>query len=118
MYDDEYNKILEQMKTAIELAKDNKNIQQCKEHIQYYDRINAWTYLQDMIREYHSQIELFGHLFDGMGILKNTCLDSLSDDEIKKELLYLAQHIPAYVLLRKGEKELAKEIFARMNVNK
>ena len=63
-----------------------------------------------MINDYWVQIEFFGQLFDGIKVYKNVDLAQVSDETLQAQLSYIAQHIPAYILLRKGEEELAKGI--------
>jgi len=108
MYRNEYERILEHMKTVSDLARDYANMQSCKQHLQNYKRLEAWNCLQKMIQEYWSQIEFFGSIFDGTRIIRNVDLEYTSDICIQKHLMYIAQHTPTYVLLRKGEEELAK----------
>ena len=110
MYHDEYQKMLENMKTAAELTKDYNNLQRCEQNLKCYIRAEAWQCLQDMIKDYWVQIEFFGQLFDGIKIYKNVDLTQVSDETLLAQLRYIAQHIPAYILLRKGEEELAKGV--------
>lgn len=109
MYQNEYDKSLEYVKTAVECIKDCENIKRCEQNALQFTRENAWQCLQDMIREYTKEIELIG-LFDNIRIYFNVTLDAISDDELKRQLLYIARRIPLYVLMRKGEEILAKKI--------
>ena len=63
-----------------------------------------------MIREYRAEINVFGALFDRVIVEYNIDPKCKTDDEIQNQLIYIAQHIPLYVLMRKGEEELAKKI--------
>ena len=76
----------------------------------YFIRGQAITCLQDMIREYESQIDTFGLWIDGVRVVHGVPLEQFSDIHIQNQLQYIASHIPVYVLLREGEKELAKRI--------
>lgn len=111
MHCNEYEKVLEHMRTLSDLAQDYSNIQSCKQHLQNYKRLDAWNCLQKMIQKYWLQIEFLGSLFDGVKIIRNVSLESTSDACIQKQLMYIAQHIPAYVFLRIGEEEMAKRIY-------
>ena len=110
MYRESYDKTIEQMQSAVELAKDYSNMKRCEENIQRYNRERAWTCLQDMIREYAEQINIFGRLFDGKYVIWGVIPETKSDDDIKNDLSYIGKHIPAYVLIKEGEKELAHRI--------
>ena len=110
MYRNEYEKALEQVKTAVEFARDCSNISRCEINMRYFNRGQALICLQDMIREYESQINIFGLCIDGMRVIYGVPLEQFSDIHIQNQLQYIASHIPVYVLLREGEKELAKRI--------
>ena len=110
MYRNEYEKSLERVKTAVEFAKDCSNISRCETNMRYLNRGQALTCLQDMIREYESQINTFGLWIDGVRVVYGVPLEQFSDIHIQNQLQYIANHIPVYVLLREGEKELAKRI--------
>ena len=110
MYRNEYEKALEQVKTAVEFARDCSNISRCETNMHYFNRGQAITCLQDMIREYESQINTFGLWIDGVRVVHGVPLEQFSDTHIRSQLQYIASHIPVYVLLREGEKELAKRI--------
>ena len=110
MYRNEYEKALEQVKTAVEFARDCSNISRCETNMRYFNRGQALICLQDMIREYESQINIFCLCIDGMRVIYGVPLEQFSDMHIQNQLQYIASHIPVYVLLREGEKELAKRI--------
>lgn len=104
-------KRLKQLKRAQEFSKDFENAQKCNQNVRSYDRNHAWNCLQEMIKEYRPQIEAFGKLFDGTCVIHGVLLERISDEEIAYYLQYISAHIPAYVLLREGEKELAERMF-------
>ena len=110
MYREDYDKTIERMKYAVDLAKDYSNMKRCEDNLRCYDRANAWVCLQDMLREYAVQINIYGKLFDGKYVIWGVVPESKSDDDIRTDLSYIARHIPAYVLIKEGEKELAKGI--------
>lgn len=110
MYQNEYEKSLEYVKTAVECIKDCQNIKYAEQNVFQFTRESAWKCLQDLIREYWTEIEVFGAQFDNVRIYRNVAPKALSDDELKRQLMYIAQHISLYVLMRKGEEELAKKI--------
>lgn len=110
MYQSEYEKALEQVKTAVEFAEDCGNITRCENALRNFERGQAMACLQDMIREYGSQIDAFGIWVDGVHVVNGVPLEQFTDLEIRIQLQYVSQHIPAYVLLREGEKELAKRV--------
>lgn len=111
MYQNEYDRTLEKIKTAAELAKDYSNISRCDQNLRYYSREKAWVCLQEVIREYATEIDAFGTVIDGKKVIRGVPIDELSDMEIQVQLYYLKIHIPVYVLLRAGQRELAKQIF-------
>lgn len=117
MYCDEYEKILERMKTVADIAQDYANMQSCKQHLQNYKRLDAWNCLQKMIQEYWAQIEFFGS-FDNIRIYSNVAFENTDDNCIQEQLMYIAKHIPAYIFLRKGEEELAKRIYKSLKQTK
>ena len=110
MYQDEYEKASEQVKTAAEFARDCCNITRCENTLRNFERGRAMACLQDMIREYGSQIDAFGIWVDGVRVVNGVPLEQITDLEIRIQLQYVSRHIPAYVLLREGEKELAKQV--------
>ena len=110
MYQTEYERTLERVKSGEELAKDCSNINRCEFNLQHYNRGQALACLQDMIREYAVQIDTVGFMVDGMQVIRGVPLDQFTDDHIRAQLQYLIRRIPAYVLLREGQQELAKQI--------
>lgn len=110
MYRNEYEKIVEQVKTVVELARDCGNITRCENILRNFERGQALACLQDMIREYQSQINTWGLVIDGVRVFYGRPLEQCTDMYIRDQLRYIARYIPVYVLLREGEKELAKQI--------
>ena len=110
MYQSEYEKALEQVKTAVEFAKDCSNINRCENALRNFERGQAMACLQDMIREYGSQIDALGIWVDGVRVVNGVPLEQITDLEIRIQLQYVSRHIPTYVFLREGEKELAKRV--------
>ena len=74
------------------------------------NREQAWACLQDMIKEYAVQIDTFGSLIDGVHVTHGVPLDQFSDRNIQDHLWYLMRHIPVYVLLKEGQKELEANV--------
>ena len=110
MYQKDYERTLERVNSAVELTKDCSNISRCETNLRYYNRKQALACLQDMIREYAPQINEFGFLVDGMQVVEGVPLDQFTDEHIHAQLRYLIRRIPVYVLLREGQKELAKRL--------
>ena len=110
MYQKDYERTLERVKSAVELAKESSNISRCEFNLQHYNRGPALACLQDMIREYAVQIDTFGFIVDGMQVIRGVPLEQFTDEHIRAQLQYLIRRIPAYVLLREGQQELAKRI--------
>ena len=110
MNQDEYEKALARVKAAIEFAKDCCNINRCERNVYHFNRGQALICLQDMIWEYESQITTLGLVVDGVYVRYGVPLEQLSDVDVQDQLQYIGRHIPAYVLLREGKKELAKQI--------
>ena len=106
----EYEKALDQLKFISEYQQDYSNWQHCIQNIQQYDRINAWNCLQEMIHHYANEITLFGAIFDHVTLIQNIDINCYSDPALKDQLQYIAAHIPIYVLIRKGERELAHRL--------
>lgn len=115
MYNKDYERVLEFMKKAAEFSKDYDNMLRCQKNVDQFQRAQAWECLQDMIQEYWTQIDFFGGLFDGIKVFRNINPNTVSDAQIQDQLSYIARHIPAYLLLRKGEEELAKKIYNWIN---
>ena len=109
MYQSEYEKALEQVKTAV-FVRDCNNITRCENTLRNFERGQAMACLQDMIREYGSQIDAFGIWVDGVRVVNGVPLEQFTDLDIRIQLQYVSRHIPAYALLREGEKELAKRV--------
>ena len=116
MYTKDYNLILERMKTATELAHDFDNYMRCDDVLRHYERTKAWNCLQDVIREYRQQLEFCG-LFEGIRLYSDVQLAQVSDQEICAQLRYIGLRIPAYVLVRESQKELAKRICEWLDKN-
>ena len=110
MYQKEYEKVLEQLKTVPEYMDDCSNRQRCIQNIQQYNRSNAWNCIQEMIHKYASEIKIFGAFVDGVSLIHNVDINCCSDQYLKDQLQYIATHIPIYVLIRKGEHELARKL--------
>ena len=110
MYQSEYEKALEHVKTAVEFVQDYNNIIRCENTLRNFERGQAMACLKDMIREYGSQIDTFGTWVDGVHVVYGVPLEQFTDQDIWIQLQYVSRHIPAYVLLREGEKELAKRV--------
>ena len=109
MKQQDYNKIIERIKSAAELFNDYNNMQRCQKNLLCYDRMNAWQCLQELLQEYEIQINTPGYWTDGTQLVKVN-FDDVSDRKIKEQLNYLREHIPMYVLLREGEKKCAKQM--------
>lgn len=110
MYQKDYERTLERLNSAVELTKDCGNSSRCEFNLQHYNRGQALACLQDMIQEYAPQINEFGFLVDGMQVVEGVPLDQFTDEHIQTQLRYLIRRIPVYVLLREGQKELAKRL--------
>lgn len=110
MYQSEYEKALEHVKTAVEFVQDYNNIIRCENTLRNFERGQAMACVKDMIREYGSQIDTFGTWVDGVHVVYGVPLEQFTDQDIWIQLQYVSRHIPAYVLLREGEKELAKRV--------
>lgn len=109
MYTEEYKKALELVKTLAELEKDYRNQQRCAFNLRCFDRDQAWDCIQDIIKEYHAQIEYFGWR-ENVRLYPNVSKAQVSDESLQQQLMYLGARIPTYVLARESDKELAKKI--------
>ena len=110
MYRNDYEKTLERIKTAGELSKDFENLQRCDRVLREFDREQAISVLTDVIRDYKSSINTYGFLFDGVRVVEINPPRQIKDEDLTIQIRYIMRHIPAYVLLREGEKELAKRV--------
>lgn len=109
MYTNQYNQAIEMMKTSNGLAKDYRNYRRCEQVLWPYDRQRAWDCLQDMIREYQSQIEACLPL-RVRTTSSNVTPQVYSDDDIRWKIAYIGQRIPIYALMREENKEAAKQL--------
>ena len=100
-----YNKTIEKIKFDVELARACDNIKRCEQILSNYDRYVAWQCLQDMIKEYWLQIEQL----NSAPIIRAT-LYQMSDENIKGQIAYIANHIPIYFLMRKVNEEMNKRV--------
>ena len=110
MYQNEYHKTIEMIKTISDYAKDGTNFIRCEYNLKNFNRLSAWECLQDMLKEYELEIDAFGGLVDGKRVVRGILFDDVSDNEIVSQLNYIYTHIPIYVLMRKGEEKLAQKI--------
>ena len=110
MYRNDYEKTLERIKTASELSRDLDNLQRCDQVLRDFDRVQAISVLTNVIQDYRSLINTYGFLFDGVRVIDSIPLNQIGDGDLIAQIRYVMQHIPAYILLREGKKELAKRI--------
>lgn len=110
MYRNDYEKTLERIKTASELSRDLDNLQRCDQVLRDFDRVQAISVLTSVIQDYRSLINTYGFLFDGVRVVDSIPLNQIGDGDLIAQIRYVMQHIPAYILLREGKKELAKRI--------
>ena len=84
MYQKSYDKTIERIQSAVDLAKDCSNMKRCEENLRHYNRERSWACLQDMLREYAVQIDTFGFWVDGVRLIKGVRLPLLYDcDQIR-----------------------------------
>ena len=108
----EHEKFVECIRIGVEYLNDYLSIKRCERNIRQFVREDAWTCLQDMINAYWPQIEVSAAFSNGtLFIRRNVDLNTESDESLIIQLIYIARHIPVYVLLRQGNRELAKLIF-------
>ena len=79
MYQSEYEKALEHVKTAVEFAQDRNNIIRCENTLRDFERGQAMACLKDMIQEYGSQIDTFGTWVDGVRVVYGVPLEQFTD---------------------------------------
>lgn len=109
------DEIMEKFRTSVEMEHDYKNSQMCFALLQNYNRRTACKFCTKIVNEYETEINTYGSFIDGRKLNYSIEFESLTDEQIKEQLLYLGNHIPVYVLIRKGEENLAKQfsIFIR-----
>lgn len=110
--------IMENFRTTAELEHDYKNSQMCFALLQNYNRRTACELCKKFVREYEVEINTYGSFIDGRKLNYSNEFESLTDEQIKEQLQYLGNHIPIYVLIRKGEENLAKEMGIFINGGK
>ena len=108
MNEEEYIRIIEQMKTSIELIKDFDNIDRCIFNLNNFDRLRAWDCLQDMIREYGPQMEILENILSGSEAIRPAQIHEFSNKSLYRQIKYICDNIPAYAALKKGQEEIAK----------
>lgn len=104
------DEIMEKFRTTAELEHDYKNSQMCFALLQVYNRRTACEFCTKIVSEYEAEINTHGFLIDGRNLNYSNEFDSLTDEQIKEQLQYLGNHIPIYVMIRKGEENLAKQL--------
>ena len=109
------DEIMEKFRTTAELEHDYKNSQMCFALLQNYNRKTACEFYTKIVSEYEAEINTHGSLIDGRKLNYSNEFESLTDEQIKEQLQYLGNHIPVYVLLRKGEENLAKQMGVSIN---
>lgn len=102
--------IMEKFQTTAELEHDYKNSQMCFALLQNYNRRTACEFCKKIVSEYEVEINTYGSFVDGRNLNYSNEFESLSDEQIKEQLQYLGNQIPKYVLIRKGEEKLIKQI--------
>ena len=108
----EHEKLAERISTGLEYLNDYLNIKRCEHNIRQFVREDAWACLQDMIKAYWPQIEASAEFSNGtLFVRRNVDFNTESDESILIQLIYIARHIPIYVLLRQGNREMANLIF-------
>lgn len=103
------DEIMERFRTTADLEHDYKNSQICFALLQNYNRRTACEFCTRIVREYEAEINTYGSLIDGRKLNYSNDFESLTDEQIKEQLQYLGNHIPVYVLIRRGEEKLAKQ---------
>ena len=107
--------IMEKFRTTAELEHDYKNSQMCFALLQNYNRRTACEFCKKLVREYEVEINTYGSFVDGRKLNYSNEFELLTDELIKEQLQYLGNHIPVYVLIRKGEEKFAKQMGVSIN---
>lgn len=102
--------IMKKFQTIAELEHDYKNSQMCFALLQNYHRRTACEFCKKIVSEYEVEINTYCSFVDGRNLNYSNEFESLTDEQIKEQLQYLGNHIPVYVLIRRGEEKLAKQI--------
>lgn len=110
--------IMEKFRITADLEHDYKNSLMCFALLQVYNRRTACEFCTKIVSEYEAEINTHGFLIDGRNLNYSNEFESLTDELIKEQLQYLGNHIPVYVLLRKGEEKFAKEMGIFINGGK
>lgn len=104
-----WNKLIE---SAIDISEDTIACNKCQNAICEYSRVKAIQCLNELITHYEPYINQLGclHPHFTIWVAHNVDYSLYSDDEIKQQLYYIGKHIPIYVCLREGEKELVSKL--------
>ena len=111
---DQLKEYFEKIKTTNEFIDDFNAYKKCKESFENYNRSDAISCLQILIKRYGAEINQLGFLTDGICVIRGVDCSRMSDFQIKDQLIYIGQRIPLYVAIREGEKKIVDEIINRI----
>ena len=101
---------LELFKNAKEYEHDCANIRNCEYHLANYQHHTAYAFVQELLREYETGINLVSEFNNGFKVVITQTPTAWTDEEIKYKLIHFHDYIPAYAFSRECKKEIAKQI--------
>ena len=111
---DQLKEYIDKIKTTKEFIDDFNAYKKCKDSFENYNRSDAISCLQILIKRYGAEINQLGLLTDGIRVICGVDCSRMSDFQIKDQLIYIGQRIPLYVAMREGEKKIVDEIINRI----
>lgn len=101
---------LNRFNTTKEFLEDVLAFEKCRSVLENYNRTEAIAHMQYLIQRYASEINQLGFLFDGVHVIHGVNYSTMSDLQIRDQLIYLGQRIPIYAFIREGEKKAADDL--------
>ena len=99
---------LELFKTCKEFAHDRENIQVCEYHLINYNYQSAYSFVQNLIKEYETGINSISEFNGNKSVVPDNPM--WSDEKVIVRLKHFHDYIPAYAFARECKKEIAKNI--------
>ena len=100
---------MDRFNTAKEFAEDACASLKCKTILENYNRFEAVVHLQRLTQRYAFEINQLG-LFDRVCVIYGVDYSTMSDWQIRKQLVYVWLRSPVYAFLREGDKRIAEAL--------
>ena len=105
---------LNRFNTTKEFLEDVHAFEKCRSILENYNRVEAIAHIQYLIQRYASEINQLGFLLDGVHVIRGVDYATMSDLQIRDQLIYIGQRIPIYAFIREGEKKAADDLLNRI----